>query len=217
MMLTSVNVGECQDEHEGGQDRDAGDEQRQQGQERRVHEEQHQQCRRASQQGLDQDARAFLLTSRGQQAVGGQAAFEACCLGGLGQCGVELGLDLGAEGHRDRSLDQGVRRAPVVGHEALGRLVLAKSTTRSFTSGTAATAVEMTPATASAVLLDRLTLRHGHDGDVGVVGAHAVGVDELLLGVVAGLAGQREVQRPAVAERADRDHAADEQCATRWR
>ena len=36
-------------------------------------------------------------------------------------------------------------------------------------------------------------------------------VDQLLLRLVAGLAGQREVERPPVTQRADGEHAADEQ------
>ena len=68
MMLTSVNVVSSEHEHERGQDRHPGDEQRQQRQERRVHEEQHQQRARRGEQGLDQDARCLpgrrLRTSR---------------------------------------------------------------------------------------------------------------------------------------------------------
>ena len=89
--------------------------------------------------------------------------------------------------------------------------MLAKSTTRSFTSGTAATAVAKTSATAALFSCDRLALGHGDDRDVGVEGADAVGVDELLLRVVPGLTGQREVERPPVTELAGGEHAAEEQ------
>ncbi len=81
-----------------------------------------------------------------------------------------------------------------------GSPVLAKSTTRSVTSGTAATAVGEDLGDGGLVLLDRLALRHGDDRDVGVEGADAVRVDQLLLCVVARLTGQREVERPPVAE-----------------
>ena len=43
---------------------------------------------------------------------------KPCGCGRLVEGGVELRLDVGPELHRDRSLDQGVRRAAVVGDEA---------------------------------------------------------------------------------------------------
>ena len=48
---------------------------------------------------------------------------------------------------------------------------------------------------------DSLALRHGDDRDVGVEGADAVRVDQLLLGLVTRLTRQREVERPPVTER----------------
>ena len=155
----------------------------------------------AAEQRLDQNARALLVAARGEQGVGRQPASKPSACGRLVERGVELGLDVGTEDCRERRLDQGVRRAPVIGHEAGIARAGEVDDPQLSASGTAATAVREDAGDGLLGLLDGLALRHGDDGDVGVDGADAVGVDELLLGVVAGLAGQREVQRPPVAER----------------
>ena len=201
MMLTSVNVVSTEDQHERRQDRHAGDEQRQQGEERREHEEQHEQGARAR-RAASRPARWSPPGRRPRRA--GRTTSGRC----RSPRPSPPGRALGRAGSRctDRT-SRGTGawiRAYVVRPSSVtkpGSPVLARSTTRSCTSGTAATAAAKTPATAALVRLDRLALRHGDDCDVGVERADPVRVDQLLLRVVTRLAGQREVQRPPVAER----------------
>ena len=199
-----------QHQHERRQDRHGGDEQGQQGQEGREDEQEDEQGTGGADEYLDQNAGAVLFATCCEQRVRGQPALEPLCGGGCFQRRVELRLDVRAELHRHRRLDQGIRRATVIRHEAripgAGEVDDPKLQVWNGRRGG-----REDPADRLAVRRDRLTRGDCDHGDVGVVGADAVGLDQLLLRPIARLTWQGEVKRPTVAQRTGREQAGDEQ------
>ena len=119
MMLTSLNVVSPSTSMNVVRIDTAGDEQREQREERREHEEQHEESTGRAEQRLDQDARLLLVAACGR--AGRTTSGRSRSLrppppsSSAGSSCVSM---YGPELHRQRRLDQGVRRAAVVGDEA---------------------------------------------------------------------------------------------------
>ena len=199
--------GQPQHEQEGREDRDRRDQQRQQGQERREDEQQHEQRARGPEQGLGEHARPLGVTAGRQQPVRRQPALEPGLVGRLGQGRLQLCLDARPEGRRRWPLDQGVRRQPVGRDERLVTRggVVGHQDPGNGRGGRLEDAVDRVDAAR-----DGLAVRHRHHHDVRVERAHPVALDELVLGVVARLSRQREVEGQPVAELAGSDATEDE-------
>ena len=189
------DVGPQEHDRERRQDRHGRDEQGNEREQRREQEQQHRQRAEPGQDRVDEQARLLgVLGPLGEQVVAGDAPLEP----GLGARFVEDGLhgDVGAdvgEALERLGVDQRVGGAAVLGQEdrvtgvgvadhAGGRQRLA----------------DLVEDRGDAVELgvDGGALGHRHDGDGRRVGAPVVErLEDLLLGLVARLPGQREVDR----------------------
>ncbi len=206
---------QAEHEHEGRQDRHRGNEHREQRKEGCVHEDEDQKCPGCTEQRLDEDARALRVPTLRQHPVGRHPGLEALALGRSFQRRLEVCLDVGPEGHRDRSLDECERRSPVVGDEPVVARALEvhdpQRQVRLGRLGGCRLGGGEDLVDGIQVVLDGLAFGHGHDRDISVEAAGSVVVDQLLLCGVAGLTGKREVERQPVADLASGDHPAGEQ------
>jgi hypothetical protein len=191
-------VGEPQDEQERGQDRHGRDDQRHERQERREHEQQHGQGAEGAEQRLRQHAGAFGVAARGQHRVGREPGLQPGAGGRLLEDGLHLRLDPRPEALGEGALDQRERAAAAVGDEP--RVPGAGQVDHPGLGHGGPHRVE-DPGDLRSAVGHGAARRHGDHGHQGVGGARAEGRDQLLLGLVPGLARQGEVEGQAVGDR----------------
>ncbi len=204
------DVGRGEDDAERREDRDPCHDERDHREERGEDEGEDDHRAEGAEERLDEQARGLgVVGALGEQVVAADLPVETGLLARVLEDRTDRDVDaLLVEGQEGRRVDERVGRAPVVGEEHV--VLCLREVDHSHVGHVGLDAVEHR-VDLRLVLLHRLALGHRDDRQVGRVGPTvAVVLEQLLLGLVAGLAGQREVDREPVGGLSCRPAADDE-------